>query len=301
MVIADGVYSSLITRITGTEVPLVRSGRSVYRTSLIPIAELSSKYPKASETLELQTGCTICGHMDPTTGKGALMYPCRSGSMLNFLIFHPSQIKDGAKDRWNMPGDLQDAKAVLEKSNTSFQAVLNSAVEVREYDMAYRDALPNYHNNRAIIVGDAAHPMLPMHAADATSALEDAVALEVLLFDSLCAEVSLAQLLELWQALCLPRDATVQILSNTASERPGFSTRPIETRIRQYYRGHLPDVVAIGWSKETTDFLMSYDAFKEADKALKWAHETPDWPAELARDNLPEGVVPHFGIDAVAE
>ena len=55
--------------------------------------------------------------------------------------------------------------------------ILESAPEVRKWALIEREPLPRWTAERTILIGDAAHPMLPYMAQGAGASMEDAVVL----------------------------------------------------------------------------------------------------------------------------
>ena len=174
----------------------------------------------------------------------------------------------------------------------SSRVFVRLAPHVIKYTLASRKPLERYVNGRAIMIGDAAHPMLPIYAQGGSTSIEDAATLETLL-SNMQSKDDLHSRLALWQAVRLPRNATSQILSDNQLSNP--STKGVEQQIRQFYEGFLPEQMPPGWSKTARDFFLHYDAFQAGQDALDWA-ERDDGFAELQRTgHLPEGVVLHFG------
>jgi 2-polyprenyl-6-methoxyphenol hydroxylase-like FAD-dependent oxidoreductase len=72
---------------------------------------------------------------------------------------------------------------------------------------------------RAVLIGDAAHPILPTHAQGGGYSLEDAAALEVL-FQGNIHPQEVPERLQLFQNVRLSRCSVMQIMSNILSGRP---------------------------------------------------------------------------------
>lgn len=84
---------------------------------------------------------------------------------------------DFKTESWTAPGDLD----VLLDAYTGFhpdaRLILESAPNVHRWALIERDPLPGWTAERTILIGDAAHPMLPYMAQGAGAAMEDAVVL----------------------------------------------------------------------------------------------------------------------------
>lgn len=80
-------------------------------------------------------------------------------------------------ESWSAMGDRETLVAAYEGFHPDARVILEAAPEVRKWALAERDPLPRWTEGRLIVIGDAAHPMLPYMAQGAGSAMEDAVLL----------------------------------------------------------------------------------------------------------------------------
>lgn len=141
----------------------------------------------------------------------------------------------------------------------------------------FRNAIPRFTNGKAVLVGDAAHFMLPSmsppevllaltipaHGQGASSSIEDAAALEVLLAGANSEDVPAR--LDLFQSLRHPRATATQAMSNYMMVG---GPKMIE-EARKYYDGPLPPPSAKTFSQPFSDFFFRYDIFQEAKKVLQ--------------------------------
>lgn len=184
--------------------------------------------------------------------------------------------------------------------------------DLKVYTIKHRNPLPTYVNGRAVIIGDAAHPMFPSTcsslcipnvsrhtkppaaiAGGGSTAIEDAAALEVLVRGLKPSESTIiTQRLALWNALRLPRDVVTQVLS-TAMGHPKPASQ-FADQVRHVYTGFLPDEVLAGWHDATKAFVCPYDVFDVTQKALEWA-EKEGYPDDMMLRFQNEGTVRHFG------
>jgi len=116
-------------------------------------------------------------------GKHFLVYPVRAGELLNYVGFVSSDTS--VRESWSAPGDPAALAAHFAGWDQAVGEVIaaitgpgGSGFRCGMYD---REPLPQWSSGRLTLLGDAAHPMLPHLAQGANQALEDAVALAVLL------------------------------------------------------------------------------------------------------------------------
>lgn len=75
--------------------------------------------------------------------------------------------------------------------------------------MRDQDPLPTYIKGRTVLIGDAAHAMVPYQGQGANQALEDVEGLNVLFADA-SERDSIPALLELWDSIRRPRASEIQ-------------------------------------------------------------------------------------------
>ena len=80
-------------------------------------------------------------------------------------------------ESWSAIGDKRMLLDAYEGFHASARALLEAAPEVRKWALLEREPLARWTGERVILIGDAAHPMLPTMAQGAGSAMEDAVVL----------------------------------------------------------------------------------------------------------------------------
>ena len=84
---------------------------------------------------------------------------------------------DFRTESWTAMGDKDQLLAAYEGFHPDARALLAGAPEVRKWALLERDPIPTWTAERMIVIGDAAHPMLPHMAQGAGSSIEDAVVL----------------------------------------------------------------------------------------------------------------------------
>ena len=80
-------------------------------------------------------------------------------------------------ESWSAPGELSVLLAAYEGFHPDARMILESAPSVHKWAMIEREPLAGWTADRTILIGDAAHPMLPYMAQGAGASMEDAVVL----------------------------------------------------------------------------------------------------------------------------
>ena len=146
---------------------------------------------------------------------------------------------------------------------------------IKVHHLYKRPPLNSFVRGKAVIIGDAAHVMMPTHAAGGAVAIESAATMEVLFrnFPSDTCELGefVKSRLKLFDQLRIPRCNLTMLASNAGP--PWLKVPGVEEEIRKYYQGPLPGKNAVSWGKEFREFLFCYDAFERAEEAVRKEEE----------------------------
>ncbi|WP_454833418.1 salicylate 1-monooxygenase [Pseudomonas veronii] len=151
-----------------------------------------------------------------------LTFPVRNGRLINVVAF----ISDRSEPKPNWPADAPWVRDVSQREMLdAFAGWGDAARTLLEcipaptlwalHDLA---ELPGYVHGRVVLIGDAAHAMLPHQGAGAAQGLEDAYFLARLLGDTQVDADNLAELLEAYDDLRRPRACRVQRTSRATGE-----------------------------------------------------------------------------------
>ncbi len=166
-------------------------------------------------------------------GKHFMAYPVRAGELLNYVGFVPTQTE--TPESWSAVGDRDELAASFEGWNPSVTALLKHVESCFWWGLYDRRPLPCWTNGRLALLGDAAHAMLPHLGQGANQAIEDGVALAVLL--ERCRPDDVAAALKRYEALRQPRTGRVQAEARQNGLRYDSRYANLEVRDREVASG----------------------------------------------------------------
>jgi len=200
------------------------------------------------------------------------------------VLLHPQQpeLDHEEAESWTRKGSKKEMMDFYKDWNPTVQRLLSYVHEdeVMEWTLNSHRALPAWHENKVVLVGDACHPMLPYVAQGAAQAIEDAGVLQAVLNKS-STDVTLA--IAVYEQVRKARGEAVQSSASTVRKAlhlpDGPEQQERDDKIRQASQGHgnNPDLWA---DKETQEWLWGTDIMK--DTLLKW----PEWRARVKGTHL---------------
>ena len=155
---ADGLHSVIRTQMLGTDTPRY-TGNVAWR-AVVPIEALGALAPPP-------TACVWVGHK-----RHAVTTRLRAGTLANFVGM--VETDSPAEESWRAEGHCAEAQAAFDGWAPEIRAILETADVLHHWALFDRAPLPRWHEGRVVVLGDAAHPMLPSMAQGAVQALEDA-------------------------------------------------------------------------------------------------------------------------------
>ncbi len=190
VIAADGIHSVLQPHVVPPSTP-VFSGSIAYR-GTIPHAR-APHWP--TDAWEMWLG----------DRKHFLVFPLRAGEIINFVGFVPAEGE--MRESWSAPGDPDQLRAEFAGWNDRLTGLLAQVDQTFRWGLYDREPLARWHEGRLVLLGDAAHPMLPHLGQGANQSIEDGAALARILRDR---AGDLPGALAAYQALRLERVAEVQ-------------------------------------------------------------------------------------------
>jgi salicylate hydroxylase len=97
---------------------------------------------------------------DRDGNRSFICYPCRGLRELNCAVTVPDPLGN-ATESWRQDGDVNVMKDSLKDWAPRFRKLLSLADSCKLWQLRDQDPLPRWTCGRTIILGDAAHPMMP--------------------------------------------------------------------------------------------------------------------------------------------
>ncbi|KWV57339.1 2-polyprenyl-6-methoxyphenol hydroxylase [Bradyrhizobium macuxiense] len=139
-------------------------------------------------------------------GKHFMVFPVRGGSLLNYVGFVPT--KTETVESWSAAGDRDELAASFQGWDPSVTGLLEKVETCFWWGLYDRSPLASWTSGRLALLGDAAHAMLPHLGQGANQAVEDGVALAVLL--EKCGATAIPAALKRYEQLRRVRTDVVQ-------------------------------------------------------------------------------------------
>jgi salicylate hydroxylase len=197
---ADGVHSAVRPAVAGGRTP-VYSGTVGYR-GLVPVEAL----PSLPDSTPLQFWAGPRAHL--------LHYSIEGGTIVNYLAV----VRQAAwtSPTWNEPCDVADAVAAYEGWHPAVTEMVGAVAEGSRWALHDHAPLERWSAGRVVLIGDAAHAMLPHQGQGANQTIEDAVLLADLLAETRADD--LADAFARYEVLRRPRTRRVQRWSRLAAD-----------------------------------------------------------------------------------
>ncbi|KAI8711661.1 hypothetical protein NCS52_01430200 [Fusarium sp. LHS14.1] len=176
---ADGIHSVVRTAVLGEEKGALPTGTSAYR-MLIPIEKLEgiSTPEKLLDCHNPYTAMSM-GH-----DRRVIMGPGRGGKLYGIVALVPDEkLSEKSSDSWVSPGSIDKLLEAYSDFPSWLHNIFRASPDIALWQLRDIDPLPRWVRGRAILIGDAAHAMLPTQGQGASQSIEDAEALQAFLAD----------------------------------------------------------------------------------------------------------------------
>jgi salicylate hydroxylase len=158
---ADGVHSRIRNALFG-KMPAHFTGLLAWR-GLVPMEKLP-------ERLRRPVGTNWVG-----PGGHVVHYPVRKGTLLNFV--GTTERDDWRVESWTERGTTDEALRDFAGWHADIHTIIRNIETPYKWALLGREPLAGWSVGRVSLLGDAAHPTLPMMAQGANMAIEDGVVL----------------------------------------------------------------------------------------------------------------------------
>ncbi|KAH7355889.1 putative salicylate hydroxylase [Pyrenochaeta sp. MPI-SDFR-AT-0127] len=223
IVAGDGVHSILRAEVLHDQdqAQASHSGLSTFR-FMIPTEAIQND-PQFQTLLRIRgEGCCLFADTTRESEHHMVWFTCREKSVQVFVGVHDSVAAS--------PGELKDLMmAEFSHYHPSLIHMFNLATVVTDWRLDIHDPLPTWHRGKIVLIGDSAHPMLPLGAQGANQAIEDAGALGALLSNCKSA-AQIPSILDCYERVRRLRASRVQMLSKVRLGRE----RDVEADLRKY-------------------------------------------------------------------
>ncbi|KAI3399040.1 hypothetical protein diail_7840 [Diaporthe ilicicola] len=154
-------------------------------------------------------------------GRNVVMYPCRGHELMNIAFAVPDgsvRDPDQLQYSWNAAGNKEEMLEALRGFPEWIQRIFRCASRVHLFQIRDQEPLPTYVKGRTVLVGDAAHAMVPYQGQGASQAFEDAEGLDAL-FADVAERDEIPGLLRMWDSVRRPRASEIQRGSRSSQEK----------------------------------------------------------------------------------
>ena len=236
---ADGVHSRIRNILTGDDKPIF-TGCMAWR-GLVPVEKLPAH-------MRRNVGVNWVG-----PGGHVINYLLRRGEIFNFVGIVE---RDWRVESWIEKGTREECAADLAGWHPDIHAIIRNIETPYKWALLGREPLARFSHGRATLVGDAAHPTLPMLAQGANMAIEDGVVLARCLAAYGDVETALAR----YDAARVERTARLVRGANEMAKRFHNPALADASGAKAY--------VDAQWNEETVkqryDWIFQYDATRVA-------------------------------------
>lgn len=194
-----------------------------------------------------------------------MAYPIRKGSFYNIVMSHPGQ---GTVGKWNEPANIDEMNKTFENYDPVIKKALSYVDSALKWVLADIPSLPRWRskNGRVVLVGDAAHSMLPYLSQGAAQALEDGAVLAECLVRTGHTD-DLPRMMEVYELLRKERAQRIQQLSRRNGVVWHFADGEEQERRDRAMRGELKkgEVNPNLWADAGFQpWLFGHDAIRDA-------------------------------------
>ena len=236
---ADGIHSTVRAQLFGKELPRY-TGNVAWR-GLVP----------AERVAHLDLGSVVGVWMGPN--RSIVQYYVSAGKTFNWIGI--SRSSQPAQESWLAEGRAEDALAEYDGWHSTIRTIIAETPKILRQALYDREPLPDWQVGRVVLMGDAAHPMMPFYAQGGAQSIEDAYVLAGCIAEAQDRPLdALARFVRMRQ----PRTAWMQGLARREEELYQMNdTAAIRARNDRMRTNRLPETATFPPEQER---LYGYDA-----------------------------------------
>ncbi|KAK3686127.1 hypothetical protein B0T22DRAFT_467387 [Podospora appendiculata] len=276
VIAADGIHSIGVEAVLGKPNP--PQPQELYNGCfrfLIPDADLKADPETSWWNVDGERSGKMSIYMNGKAGNRFVSYPCRDGEVWNFVgMFHDDELVSAGKEDWHAPVDKSHLLESFHDFHPSLRAVLNKATEVKRWPLLYRAPVSTWTKGKMVILGDAAHPMLPHQGQGGAQCIEDGIAFGIALCGVSTPE-QIAERLAVFEKARRFRASAIQIMSNAGVDQVDIIHEQVQKYVEVVPKTH-QDFAHFNWGHDIVKSTV--DLVKELDPAF-------ELPAEFFRGN----------------
>jgi len=121
----------------------------------------------------LHLGSVVGVWMGPN--RSIVQYYVSAGKTFNWIGI--SRSAPPARESWLAEGKVEDALAEYDGWHSTIRTIIGATPKVLRQALYDREPLPDWQVGRVVLMGDAAHPMMPFYAQGGAQSIEDAYVL----------------------------------------------------------------------------------------------------------------------------
>ncbi|KAJ6020092.1 hypothetical protein N7499_003383 [Penicillium canescens] len=267
VIAADGIKSVARTVVLGgVDVTFQKPGFAAYRATVD--VERMRKDPDVSWVLE-KPGLNIW----IGDSRHVMTYTIKAGKAFNMVLSHPDATDPST---WDPSKAVEDMKAEFEGWDPVLTKVIDMVENTLKWPLTSGLTLDKWVSNKLVILGDAAHAMLPYMSQGAAMAVEDGLALSRSL-SKIGNKEQLAEALSVFEKVRIKRAGQMQEASLLNSHLWHFADGPLQEARDS---AMAPEVLGIAfshspnqWSDPATQmWCYGYDTEKAIDEAWEKSH-----------------------------
>ncbi|KAM0665562.1 hypothetical protein ACQRIT_006419 [Beauveria bassiana] len=256
---ADGVHSRAAEAVLQHKVEAIAPQHSniCYR-FLIPASVLEEDPETRHWNIANRSRTRIFSHND--TQRRLVTYVCRDNTVHNFVgLFYDESARLDAED-WQASVKVDEIVDRFKDFHPDIVKVIRKAKDVKRWPLLYRYPLKTWHKDMLVLVGDAAHPMLPHQGQGGAQSIEDGLVLGISMLGARSRN-DIESRFGIYQDVRRDRASVIQILSNIGQDL----VQQLQNEVLPYLdKDKIPTNPA-----QIQQFNFGYDAIQAALEAMR--------------------------------